>query len=127
MSFLDSYAPQIKALLRIMTGLLFFGVGLAKIAHFPNVTMFAEVKPFVGLVGWAGMIELITGPLIILGFYSRIAAFIASGEMAVAYFTGHFPRSIFPTQNGGDAAILFCFLFLYLAAAGPGSYAVNDK
>jgi len=62
-----------------------------------------------------------------LGLHSRWAAFIASGEMAAAYFLAHFPRSFFPTQNGGDAAILFCFLFLYLAAAGPGSFAVNNK
>ncbi|MBN9554498.1 MAG: DoxX family protein [Alphaproteobacteria bacterium] len=133
MSFLDSYAPQTKALLRIMTGLLFLGVGLAKIAHFPHVAMFAEVKPFVGLVGWAGMIELVTGPLIILGFYSRIAAFIASGEMAIAYFYGHWGlgtdtmNSFFPVQNGGATAILYTFIFLYFAASGPGTWALNQK
>jgi len=133
MNFLDSYAPQTKALLRIMAGLLFFGVGLAKIVHFPNVTMFAEVKPFVGLVGWAGMIELVAGPLIILGFYSRIAAFIASGEMAIAYFYGHWGlfapnmNSFFPVQNGGATAILYAFIFLYFAASGPGAWALNQK
>jgi putative oxidoreductase len=77
--------------------------------------------------GAAGMIELIAGALIVLGLFSRPAAFIASGEMAFAYFLAHIPRGFFPTQNGGDAAILFCFIFLYLAAAGPGSFAVNQK
>jgi len=133
MNFLDSYAPQTKALLRIMAGLLFFGVGLAKIVHFPIVPMFAQVQPFVGLVGWAGMIELITGPLIILGFFSRYAAFIASGEMAIAYFYGHWGvftpamNSFFPVQNGGATAILYTFIFLYFAASGPGAWALNQK
>jgi putative oxidoreductase len=133
MSFLDSYAPQTKALLRIMTGLLFLGVGLAKILHFPLVGMFAQVQPFVGIVGWAGMIELVTGPLIILGFFSRYAAFIASGEMAIAYFYGHWGlftptmNSFFPVQNGGATAILYAFIFLYFAASGPGAWAINQK
>ena len=76
MNFLDSYAPQIKSLLRIVAGLLFFSVGLAKIAHFPLVPMFADAQPFVGIEGWAGMIELVGGALIVLGFFSRYAAFI---------------------------------------------------
>ena len=133
MGFLDSYAPQIKSILRIVSGLLFFSVGLAKIAHFPLVPMFAEAKPFVGIEGWAGMIELVFGALIILGFYSRIAAFIASGEMAIAYFYGHWGlftdtvHSAFPVQNGGATAILYSFIFLYFAASGPGPWALNQK
>jgi putative oxidoreductase len=133
MNFLDPYAPQIKGLLRIMSGLLFFGVGLAKIVHFPLVPMFADAKPFVGIEGWAGMIELVGGALIVLGFFSRIAAFICSGEMAVAYFLGHWaivtgsPHSFFPVINGGATAILYCFVFLYFAASGPGSWAINQK
>jgi putative oxidoreductase len=79
------------------------------------------------LSGAAGAIELVAGVLIILGLFSRWAAFIASGEMAFAYFLAHFPRDFFPTQNGGGLAILFCFVFLYLAAAGPGAFAVNEK
>ena len=89
MGFLDSYAPQIKSILRIVTGLLFFSVGLAKIAHFPNIAMFADARPFVGIEGWAGMIELVGGALVSVGLFSRYAAFICSGEMAVAYFLGH--------------------------------------
>jgi putative oxidoreductase len=133
MGFLDSYAPQTKSLLRIVSGLLFFSVGLAKIAHFPNVPMFADAKPFVGLEGWAGMIELVGGALIVLGFFSRYAAFICSGEMAIAYFLAHWaivtpaPHSPFPVLNGGAPAILYCFVFLFFAAAGPGPWAINQK
>ncbi len=133
MGFLDSYAAQIKSLLRIVAGLLFFSVGLAKIAHFPNIPMFADAKPFVGIEGWAGMIELVGGALIILGFFSRIAAFICSGEMAIAYFLGHWaivtgsPHSFFPVINGGATAILYSFVFLYFAASGPGPWALNQK
>ena len=133
MNFLDSYALQVKSALRIMAGLLFFGVGLAKIAHFPNVPMFADAKPFVGIEGWAGMIELVGGALVVLGFFSRYAAFICSGEMAIAYFLGHWaivtgsPHSFFPVINGGATAILYSFVFLYFAASGPGPWAINQK
>jgi putative oxidoreductase len=75
----------------------------------------------------AGIIELAGGALVALGLFSRFAAFICSGEMAFAYFIAHFPRGLYPALNGGDAAILLCFIFLYLAAAGPGAFAINDK
>jgi putative oxidoreductase len=75
----------------------------------------------------AGIIELVGGTLITLGLFTRAAAFITCGEMAFAYFIAHLPRNIYPIQNGGDAAILFCFIFLYLVAAGPGAFAVNQK
>ena len=78
-------------------------------------------------VGPAGVIEVVAGALILLGLFSRYAAFIASGEMAFAYFIAHFPRSPFPLLNGGGEAIAFCFVFLYLAAAGPGAFAINQK
>ena len=133
MGFLDSYTPQVRSILRIMTGLLFFAVGLAKIVHFPNMSMFADVKPFVGVEGWAGTIELVGGALIFLGLYSRYAAFICCGEMAIAYFWAHWaifsgsPHSFFPVVNGGATAILYSFVFLYLAASGPGPWALNQK
>lgn len=133
MSFLDSYSPQIKSILRIVTGLLFFSVGLAKIGHFPAVEMFAKVQPFDGIEGWGGMIELIGGALVCIGFFSRYAAFICSGEMAIAYFLAHWaivtptPHSFYPVINGGAAAILYCFVFLFFAAAGPGPWAINQK
>jgi putative oxidoreductase len=125
MGFLDKYAAQILGITRIVAGLAFLEHGTVKILSFPA----GSGHPFMlmSLSGAAGVIELVGGILIILGLFSRIAAFIASGEMAFAYFLAHFPRNFFPTQNGGDAAILFCFLFLYLAAAGPGAFAVNNK
>jgi putative oxidoreductase len=78
-------------------------------------------------VGPAGVIETVGGALIVLGLFSRYAAFICSGEMAVAYFLAHFPRSPYPLLNGGGEAVLYCFLFLYLASAGPGAFAINRK
>ena len=124
MNFLSNYSSQILGITRIVAGLAFLEHGTTKLLNFPPGPMHPALTT---LPGAGGVIELVAGALILLGLFSRWAAFIASGEMAAAYFLGHFPRSIFPTQNGGDAAILFCFLFLYLAAAGPGSFAVNDK
>jgi len=124
MAFLSKYSPQIRGVLRIIVGLLFLEHGLMKIVGFPAPMGTGPLSP---MILAAGTIELVAGTLIALGFFSRIAAFIASGEMAFAYFIAHFPRNFFPAQNGGDAAILFCFLFLYMAAAGPGAFAVNDK
>jgi len=123
MGFLTKYAPQILGVVRIVAGLLFLEHGLVKLVGFP-APMGAHLPP---LMMAAGIIELVGGALIALGLFSRIAAFVTSGEMACAYFIAHLPRSIYPTQNGGDAAILFCFLFLYLAAAGPGMFAINQK
>lgn len=123
MGFLDKYAFQILGIVRIVSGLAFLEHGTSKIIGFPP----GHMPALMSLTGAAGIIELVAGTLIILGCFSRYAAFIASGEMAFAYFLGHFPRNFFPTHNGGDAAILFCFIFLYLAAAGPGAFAINKK
>ena len=129
MDFLNKYAPQIHGLLRIVAGLLFLEHGLNKVIGWPaaaNATAHAfNVMSFP--MGPAGVIEVVGGALIVLGLFSRYAAFIASGEMAVAYFMAHFPRSPFPIVNGGGEAVLYCFLFLYLASAGPGSFALNQK
>ncbi len=127
MNFLDPYAPQIKSILRIVVGLVFMSFGIAKLLHFPATPMFAHVTPTDWPEGYAGCIELVGGGLVFLGLFSRFAAFICSGEMAYAYFTAHLPRSLFPVLNGGAPAILFCFVFLYLAAAGPGPWAINQK
>ena len=124
MDFLGKYSSQILGITRIVAGLAFLEHGTTKLLNFPPGPMHPSL---LSMSGAAGMIELIAGALIVLGLFSRPAAFIASGEMAFAYFLGHFPRGFFPTQNGGDAAILFCFIFLYLAAAGPGSFSVNNK
>ena len=124
MGFLSKYSPQILGALRIVVGLLFVEHGLMKIVGFPAPMGSGPLPP---MIMAAGIIELVGGALIVLGLFSRIAAFITSGEMAAAYFIAHFPRGLYPAQNGGDAAVLFCFIFLYLAAAGPGAFAINDK
>ena len=125
MEFLTKYSSQILGITRIAAGLAVLEHCTTKLLNFPPGSMHPALT---SLSGAGGIFELIAGALITLGLFSRCAAFIASGEMAVAYFAVHFKNGgFFPTQNGGDAAILFCFLFLYLAAAGPGSFAVNNK
>ena len=128
MNFLGKYSSQILGITRIVAGLAFLEHGTTKLFNIPPGQLH---PPLLSLLGIGGIIELVAGTLILLGFYSRCAAFVASGEMAVAYFLFHMKilgqTDLFPSRNGGDAAILFCFLFLYLAAAGPGRFAVNDK
>lgn len=124
MAFLDRYASQILGITRIVAGLLFLEHGLMKIVGFPAPMGSGHLSP---MMMAAGIIEVVAGILIPLGAYSRIAAFVASGEMAFAYFLVHFQHGIYPAMNGGDGAILFCFIFLYLAAAGPGAFAINRK
>lgn len=124
MGFLDKYASQILGITRIISGLLFMEHGTTKHLNFPPGDMH---PPIASLGGAAGVIEIVAGTLIVLGFYSRPAAFIASGTMAFAYFLAHAPQNFFPVLNRGDAAILFCFLFLYIAAAGPGAFSLNKK
>lgn len=124
MGFLDRYASQILGITRIVAGLLFLEHGTTKHLNFPPGDMH---PPIASLGGAAGVIEIIAGALIVLGFYSRPAAFIASGTMAFAYWLVHAPQNFFPVLNRGDAAILFCFLFLYIAAAGPGAFTINKK
>jgi putative oxidoreductase len=113
----ERYRPYVLSILRIMVGLLFLEHGLSKVVGFPphgHMPVFPETEWF------AGRIEVIGGSLIALGLFTRLAAFIVSGEMAFAYFISHAPRSFFPLINGGEAAILFCFVFLYLVFAGGG-------
>ncbi len=126
MGFLDKYGSLILGITRIVVGLLFVEHGTAKLLHFPVVPMFASgsLPP---MILASGVIELVGGALVALGFFSRIAAFVCSGQMAVAYFMVHFAQGFFPILNGGELAIVYCFVFLYLAAAGPGSLALNNK
>jgi len=124
MDFLNKYASQILGITRIIVGLLFLEHGLMKLVAFPAAMGTPPLPP---LMLAAGIIEVVGGGLVALGLFSRIAAFVCSGQMAVAYFIAHFPRGIYPALNGGDGAILFCFIFLYLAAAGPGAFALNNK
>ena len=120
--WLSRWQPQLLAALRIVTALLFMEHGIMKLFHFPAPQIPGPLPPM--LVA-AALIELVCGVLIVLGLFTRLAAFVASGEMAVAYFMGHFPKSFWPGINMGDAAILFCFVFLYLAAAGPGAWSIE--
>jgi putative oxidoreductase len=124
MDFLNRYSSLILGITRIVVGLLFLEHGLMKLVGFP-APMGAHPLPTLMLA--AGIIETVGGGLVALGLFSRWAAFICSGQMAVAYFIAHLPRGIYPALNGGDGAILFCFIFLYLAAAGPGALALNNK
>lgn len=113
------FATHALAALRIIAAALFLEHGLVKLIGFPSGASPGE-QPLLTLMGLAGAIEAVTGMLMIVGLYTRSAALIAAGEMAVAYWLYHAPRSFFPAVNGGDAAILFCFVFLYISAAGPG-------
>src|SRR5262245_10348424 len=124
MGFLGKVASPILGLTRIVAGLLFLEHGLMKLVGFPASMGHGHLAP---MMLAAGIIEVVGGGLVALGLFSRCAAFVCSGEMAFAYFIGHYPRGFYPALNGGDAAILFCFIFLYLAAAGPGSFSVNNK
>src|SRR5690606_22345628 len=118
------YAPQALAVLRIMTALLFLAHGTQKLLGFPA----AEFAPPAFSIFWiSGLIEIVTGALIAIGFFTRPAAFLASGTIAVAYCMAHAPVNFFPANNGGDAAILFCFVFLYLIFAGPGAWSINKR
>jgi putative oxidoreductase len=121
---LASGEPMVLSIFRIMTGLLLFQYGVAKLFKYPPVEAFAKVE-LMSLYGAAGSIELILGGLLILGLFTRPVAFILCGEMAFAYFLGHFPRGFIPIINGGNAAILFCFGFLYLACAGGGPWSAD--
>jgi putative oxidoreductase len=118
------FEPALLAALRIVAGVLFFSHGLVKLFGFPPGAAPGQQELF-SVMGVAAVIELVTGMLIILGLFTRIAAFIASGEMAVGYWIAHAPHSMYPAVNGGDAAILFCFVFLYLAAAGGGAFSLD--
>ena len=118
------YAPHALGVLRIVAGLLFLAHGLVKLLGFPPGAAPGPQEPL-SLMGVAAAIEIATGALMVLGLFTRAAAFLASGEMAVGYWLVHAPNSFYPAVNGGDAAILFCFVFLYLAAAGPGAFSLD--
>jgi putative oxidoreductase len=120
----SNWAPRFLSLLRLVVGLLFLEHGLAKLAHFPHQANFDNLQ-LVSLLGLAGVIELAGGALVAVGLFTRLAAFIMSGEMAVAYFHSHAPRAFFPLLNGGDAAILYCFIFFYFFLAGGGPYSLD--
>ena len=120
------YAHKALGLLRIVAALLFLLHGTSKLFGFPPFA--GGELPEVGSLLWIGaVLETVGGLLLIAGLLSRFVAFILSGEMAVAYWMFHAPQSTFPSVNNGEAAILFCFIFLYIAAAGPGAWSVDES
>jgi putative oxidoreductase len=116
--------PFVLSIFRVITALMLFQFGVAKLLKFPAVPMFEKVQ-VLSLYGTAAMFELVFGGLLILGLFSRLAAFILCGEMAFAYFMGHFPRGFIPIQNGGSLAIMLCFACLFLACAGGGPWSLD--
>jgi putative oxidoreductase len=126
MGFLDRFSPALLSVLRIVAALLFMEHGTAKLLGFPPTEMFAQPPEMFTLIWFAGVLELVGGALLVLGLFSRPVAFILSGEMATAYWMGHASQSFYPAQNQGDAAILFCFVFLYFAAAGGGPWSLDN-
>jgi putative oxidoreductase len=123
-TWLSRWQAEMRAILRIVVGLLFLEHALIKLAGFPP-----GGKPGLQDVGsylWiAGIVELVTSILVTLGLFTRIAAFFAAGEMAIAYWTVHAKMGFYPAVNMGEAAILYCFVFLYLVAAGPGPWSID--
>jgi putative oxidoreductase len=120
--WLSRWQPQLLAILRIVTALLFLEHGVSKFFGFPVPF---PIHPLPPLLVAAGVIECVAGVLITVGLFTRLAAFLSSGEMAIGYFMMHFPKSPWPVANMGEGAILFCFVFLYLAAAGPGAWSID--
>jgi putative oxidoreductase len=119
-----AWAPRLLSVLRIVSGLMFLQHGMAKYLKFPPVPALANVDPM-SLPGVGGMFELVGGILLILGLFTRPVALLLSGEMAIAYFVAHAPRSFFAILNGGELAAFYCFVFLYIAAAGPGPWSID--
>jgi len=124
----SSWAPELQSVLRIVAALLFMHVGTAKlfavpVAILPN----GATAPIWSLLGLAGILEAFGGLCVLLGLFTRPVAFLLSGEMAVAYFMGHAPHGLWPVLNQGMPAILFCFLWLYFSAAGPGPWSLDAK
>jgi putative oxidoreductase len=118
----ERFRPYILSILRIVIGLLFLQHGLSKAFNFPVASSAPSLS---GLLILAAILETIGAALFLVGAYTRIVAFILSGEMAFAYFIAHAPRSVYPLVNGGELAVIYCFVFLYFAFAGGGPLSVD--
>lgn len=129
MSKLDAlytqWSPRLLSVLRIVAAFLFIQHGSMKLLGFPPSEAFAGVKLF-SLIGFAGVLELFGGLMLLLGFFTRPTAFILSGEMAFAYFMAHAPHGMYPALNHGELAVLYCFVFLYLSVAGGGIWSADQ-
>ena len=126
MERLAVWSPRILSVLRIVTALLFMEHGLMKLAHFPAAQPGAP-DPLPPLLLAAGWLEIVGGALLTIGLFTRPVAFVVSGQMAIAYFMAHGSKGFWPALNGGEAAILFCFVFLYLVFQGPGEWSVDAQ
>lgn len=124
---LNQYQPYALTVLRIMTGLQYIEHGTQKLIGFPAGEHASSAANLPPLFLTQGILEALGGLLIVLGLFTRPVAFILCGNMAVAYFMAHMPKNFFPVNNGGDAAILFCFVFLFLVFAGPGLLAIDNR
>lgn len=124
-SNLDGHASKMLSVLRIMSGLLFLQHGTAKVLGFPAVE--GVPAPGFSLPGLSGPLELIFGALLVLGLFTRPVAFLAAGFCAVGYWFAHGPQGFFPILNGGELIALYCFVFLYLAFAGPGPWSIDAR
>lgn len=123
-----SWAPQLLSVLRIMAAFLFIQYGTGKILAWPHALVpGGGTVPLATLPGVAGAIETVGGLLLLLGLFTRPVAFVVAGEMACAYFMGHAPRGFWPVFNQGVPAVLFCFLWLYISAAGPGPWSLDAR
>ena len=121
----SAWEPRMLSILRIIVGLLYLEHGLAKLLDFPHQTTHAPYALLTLNPGLQGLLELVGGLLLALGLFTRTVGFILAGNMAIAYFMVHAARGFFPLLNGGDAAILYCFIFLYIATAGPGPVSLD--
>jgi putative oxidoreductase len=119
-----AWAPWLLSVLRIMSAFTYITHGTQKLFGVPTAEPRGTVE-LMSLMGLAGVLETFGGALLLVGLFSRPVAFVLAGQMAVAYFMAHAPRSFWPILNGGEPAVLFCFIFLYLAAAGPGPWSAD--
>lgn len=120
----NTWSPRVLSVLRIMTALLLLQFGMAKLLGFPKFEYLNSVSAF-SLPWFAGALELVGGAFLLLGLFTSPVAFILSGLMAFAYFLGHAPRGLYPLTNGGNLAVLFCFVFLYFACASGGAWSAD--
>lgn len=121
------WAPRVLSIVRVVSALIFMAHGTQKLLSFPPNPPGRSAVELFSLYGLAGGLEIVGGILLVFGLFTRPVAFILSGEMAFAYWMGHAPRNVFPILNGGDASILYCFLFLYLAFAGGGAWSLDQR
>ena len=122
-----SWAPQLLSILRIVSAFLFFQFGSGKLFAFPGPLIpGGGTVPLGSLAGIAGLLEVVGGSLLLVGLFTRPVAFILAGEMAIAYFHSHAPNGFWPVLNGGHPAVLFCFVWLYISAAGPGHWSLDS-